>query len=460
VASVRLAAAWSLTLLGTPRATAAVRNSASSDSDPRVRRACAHFLKVKSLVLADEVKRLNDKLAEFRIEAAMAVALRPVRKTVPHMARSALCDPDAHVRMAALSGLAREGSKRSLEAIKLAMFRDASDDVRRFAMMLHVLVGWEEPEPDKTVASKETASWMSDAEDPLAAERRREAEKRKVEEAKRKAKAQAKPRCPIGDCHGVRVMVGASALFMRRFEVNVGDKGRAVDGEPMNSTPVAGLGLGFEVYPAAFITKGWLSNFGMGLRFARSFGLSWKTDKATEEVEATSITHQVIAADFIRFRFQPVRAERVPTILVRFGLHHQQFLFNDSDDLSASPVPDLTALSLVVGLGLDIPVMKAKMFIGFDYLPVLSWGELTEPTPSRSVLSPEQLGILHGYGDGSGYAMQARAGFRGPLAWKIGWHFEAIYNYYNVSYDQIGARKAEDSQDHFLSGVLYVTFAH
>ena len=461
-ASARLAAAWSLILLGTPRAKGAVQNASRSDSDPRVRRTCVGFLNVKSLNLQDQITRLSDKLGEFRLQAAQTLALRPENKTLYPMARTALCDPNAQVRMAALSGLAREGSPLANEAIRLAMFRDSADDARRFAMMLHVLVGWEEPEPDKAVASKETSSWMSDGEDPIATEKRKEEAQKKAAEEK-KAKEEATPdRCPIGDCYGVRVMVGATSLFMRRLEVDVGDVGRAVDGEPMTSTPVAGVGVGFELYPGAFFTKGWFSNIGVALRYSRSFGLSWKTDKMKDDDEATTITHQVIEADFLRLRLQPVRDERVPTINFRFGLHHQEFLFNDSDDLFASPVPDLTATSLVVGLGLDVPIVTAKLFFGFDYLPVLSWGEIMEPTTYRTKTSTstDPLGALRGYGVGSGYALQARAGVRGPLAWKIGWHLEASYNYYNISFDKADARKAEGSEDHFLSGVFYLTFAY
>lgn len=460
-ASVRLAAAWSLMVLGTPRSMAAVRGSSRSDSDPRVRRTCAGFLQLKSLNFKQEILKLSDKLGEFRLQAAQTLALRSDEpSTLYPLARSALCDPSAHVRMAALTGLAREGSPLANEAIRLAMFRDGADDVRRFAMMLHVLVAWEEPEPAKTVASKETASWMSDSEDPIATEKRREEAAKKVAAEKKKEEEAVPDRCPVGDCHAIRVMVGATSLFMRRLEVDVGDVGRPVDGEPMTSTPVAGMGIGFELYPGAFFTRGWFSNIGVGLRYARSFGLSWKTDKMTDKDEATTITHQVISADFLRLRWQPVRNERVPTINFRFGLHHQEFLFNDDNDLSASPVPDLTATSLVVGLSLDVPIVTAKLFFGADYLAVQSWGEIMEPTNFRTKLSTDLLGPLRGYDVGSGFAIQARAGVRGPLAWKIGWHLEAAYNYYNISFDSTSARKAEGSQDHFLSGVLYLTFAH
>ena len=460
--SVRLAAAWSLTVLGTPRSLAGVMTASTGDSDPRVRRTCVGFLKVKSLNLQDEIRLLSDKLGEFRLQAAQTLALRAdATETLYPMARSALCDPVPQVRMAALSGLAREGSPLANDALRLSMFRDSSDDVRRFAMMLHVLVAWEEPEPDRTLASKETASWMSDGEDPIATEKRKEDAARKVAEEEERRKNQTVVRCPINDCYGVRVMVGASALFMRRLEVNVGSVGRSIDGEPVQTTPVAGVGVGFELYPGAFATKGWFSNIGVGLRFARSFGLTWKTDRMTDQDEATEITHQVIAADFLRIRWQPVRSLRVPTLNFRFGLHHQQFLFNDTHDLfSASQVPDLAVMSLVVGLGLDVPIFAAKFFFGFDYLPVLSWGEIMESTETRSGSTTNQLDVLHGYGNGSGYAMQATVGIRGPLGWKIGWHIEANYNYYNITFDQLGSRLAEGSNDHFLSGALYLTFAY
>jgi HEAT repeat protein len=426
---VRLAAGWSLAVLGGPRSVKALLEVSTSDRSPRVRRGLARYLK------PGEGPAIAGDDAEAREHAAAAVGLRPAGAAKRHLARAALCDPAAAVRAAALQGLARDGSELSLGTLRLAIFRDPSDEVRRVAMMMYVLVGWKDEGPATAqVTSKETAAWEGkDAEVPEDLTKKPAAGETPVV---RKQAEPPTPRCPAG-CRALRLRAGPSMLFTRDFGVDNPD--RNIDTIGMTSTPVAGFAVGAEVYPAAWWTRGWLANVGLGFGYQRYFGLSWKADNELDTSHA--ITFQTWSIDFLRLRYQPVRGEALPTLYLRFGIRHQDVLMNDEEPDAGAHIPDLSATSVDLGLAARIPVGFLDLSLGFDYLPVTSWGEIVE--------SPQ-------YGEGGGWGLMATAGLGGQLSERIELAAEARYTRYAVSFDRSpdAQRKADGAVDQYVSGLL------
>jgi HEAT repeat protein len=432
---VRLAAAWTLVLMGTSGARMALQRASHKDHSPRVRAAASTYLAIQQVRIEDQLARLSDPSADVRQQAAETLSLRPTQAVQQHLIRTVMCDPQARVRNSALRGLARMATPLALTTIKLAMFRDASNMVRRTAMMLYVLVGWEdEPEVAPTVVSKETQAW-SDAEDPI------KAEEKKREAAEKKRKAAEKPArkwCPTG-CEALRLGVGVSSLFYR--DLGYDNPADPLDRNNISTTPVAGFSVAGEIFPGAFVNESFWANFGLGFRYARYFGLQWNTANTSETKHG--VTHQTYAVDFLIFRIQPLRKATVPTLYTRLGLHNMTFSFDESS--ATAHVPDTSMTSFLVGLGARIPVMSAYMQLGMDFLPSPGWGEITSDD---------------NYGPGSGWGFVAIAAFGGPLGKWMGWRAEVNYTRYMLEFERglAATRKADGAVDNYIHGSLSLLF--
>lgn len=464
---VRIAAAWALVLIGGGgQAESALKAAAAGDRDPAVQRMVKSFLGAAQTDPAALARDLANPSTAARRVAAMTLALRAGTGQIAHFLRSAMCDRDPYVRKAVLLALGRTGHDLGIKAIRLAMARDADEEVRRLAMMVYVLVGWEDaPEfAPTTKATKETAAWdAKDTEDPLEQEqRRREAEAAARRKAQKKVEKE-KEWCPLG-CKAFVVRLGPASLFLRNYGVTPGDDGDEIDEQGITTTPVAGIDVGGEIYPATFFTRGWLSLFGMAFHYTHYFGLSWKVAQPSGALidttdDSVGITHQRVSVDFLRVRFQPVRSQRVPTLIPRFGLRYLQFAMNDEQGdrgFGASHIPDVSITALAVGLLVDLPVTTVKARVGFDYLAVTSWGEITE----RSIRDEEDKAYvdLAGFGEGSGWGFAVTAGLRGWFTSYLGWELDLDFARYMLSFDGNGGRKAESAADQYFSGRAYLTF--
>ena len=430
--NVRVAVAWTLVLLGKKRGEAAMRIAADNDSSPRVQQAIKAYLAIASANANALLRELSDTDAAKRRHAAAMLSLRPTKTVRAGLVKTALCDPDTSVRAVALRGLARGGDPLSLTTIKLLMFRDPAVDVQRVATMMYVLVGWEEAAGSEPKVVTKTR-W--DTEDP---NKQKHATIVKKEEA---AKKMPEVRyCPLG-CRALQARVGGGSLFVRNYSVE--NPTNDIDGEGLTSLPVGGFNLGVEVYPATWFTKSWLSNFGMGLSYAQYFGLQWTTKNDPDTV--TDITHQVFTVDFLRVRWQPARRKRVPTLYGRFGLRYMGFSMND-EDVPEAHIPDISATSLSVGVAMSLPIRSSHLLIGIDYLPMMSWGEVTEDDE---------------FGSGSGMGLLGTVGFGGPFSKLLGWRVELTYTLYLLELDRvdISTRRLADSVvDMYFHGRFSLTF--
>jgi HEAT repeat protein len=138
---VRLAAAWALVLMASQRAEAALKKAAAEDPSEEVRLTARKYLVIDKVSLDDLLKQLEDDSAQVRQDAAEALSLKPRGRTLYPMVRAAMCDPEPAVRKAAMRGLARMGNPLAKTAIRVAMTRDPSKDVRRVAYMMYILAG-------------------------------------------------------------------------------------------------------------------------------------------------------------------------------------------------------------------------------------------------------------------------------------------------------------------------------
>ena len=433
-ADVRIAVAWTLVLLGKKRGEAALRIAVDNDSSEDVRKAIRAYLDIGKADLDSLISGLSSTDPGQRRMAAASLALRPVKRVRPHLVKSALCDPETAVRAVALRGLARGGDPLSLTTIKLLMFRDPAPDVQRVATMMYVLVGWEEAAgPEPRVALKKKARW--DTEDPN--KQKHVTLVNKEVEAK---KVKITPSCPLG-CRALQARIGGSSLFVRNYSVE--NPASTMDDEGLTSLPVAGFNLGVEVYPATWFTKNWLANFGIGLSYAHYFGLQWKTTNDPDIVN--DISHNVFTVDFLRVRWQPARRARVPTLYGRFGLRYMGFHMND-EDVPEAHIPDVSATSLSLGLAMKVPIKSAHLLIGIDYLPMMSWGEVTEDSE---------------FGGGGGMGLLGTVGFGGPFSKLLGWRVELTYTLYLLELDRVqgfSTRLADSIVDMYFHGRFSLTF--
>ena len=138
---VRLAAAWSLALMGLERGMLALKKAAAKDESTKVRLTARKYMIIDKVSLDDLVKQLRDEDAKVRQDAAEAISLRPKRRVLNELIRSSLCDPEHQVRISAMRGLARVANKLARTAIQVAQSRDPSKRVRRVAYMMYILAG-------------------------------------------------------------------------------------------------------------------------------------------------------------------------------------------------------------------------------------------------------------------------------------------------------------------------------
>ncbi len=430
---VRIAVAWALVLLGKKRGEAAMRIAVDNDSSEKARKAIRAYLDITKADVDALVKGLSSADSAERQQSAASLSLRPTKAVRPHLVKSALCDPDTSVRAVALRGLARGGDPLSLTTIKLLMFRDPAPDVQRVATMMYVLVGWEEAAGPEQRVAKKKARW--DTEDPN--KQKHAVLVKKQQEAAHKP---VTPSCPLG-CRALQASVGGSSLFVRNYSVE--NPANTMDEEGLTSLPVAGFNLGVEVYPATWFTKNWLANFGIGLSYAHYFGLQWKTNNDPDVIN--DITHEVFTVDFLRVRWQPARRARVPTLYGRFGLRYMGFYMND-EDVPEAHIPDINATSLSVGVAMKVPIRSAHLLIGVDYLPMMSWGEVTEDDE---------------FGSGSGMGLLGTVGFGGPFSKLLGWRVDLTYTLYMLDLDRVEGfttRPADSIVDMYFHGSFSLTF--
>jgi len=141
VEDVRLAAAWGLVLMAAERGEIALKKAGSKDKSEKVRLTARKYLVIDKVSLDDLVKQLTDTNADVRQDAAEALSLRPRGTILNPMIKAAVCDPEPQVRAAAMRGLARVGNPLARTAIKVALSRDPSKEVRKMAFMMYILAG-------------------------------------------------------------------------------------------------------------------------------------------------------------------------------------------------------------------------------------------------------------------------------------------------------------------------------
>ena len=430
---VRIAAAWTLVILGGEHGEAALKIAADNDASGKVRQAVQQYLKIGNADLVAMTKKLYAAGADVRQRTAAVLSLRPTKVVIPHLVTMALCDRDPAARAISLRGLARASSTLALDTLKAVLYRDPSAEVRRAAVLMYVLVVLKEtPEVFPEVVEEV----KPDTEDPLRAKPPTVVKKHKPKSTE--------PACPL-KCKALQIRVGPSSLFTRSLTVdNSRPRFYEDDEDGMTSTPVAGVDIGLDLYPATWFTKNWLSNVGIGASYSRFFGLRWNT--ASDEDAIYDMTHEVFTLDFIKVRWQPARRPGVPTLHARVGLHYLNLLMNDEDASDAYIIPDISATSLSLGVAIEIPIKSGYLMAGFDYLPTMSWGE---------VMKDEEFGL------GDGWGIKATIGIGGPFNNLLGWRLDLIYTHYAMDLDRANtdaARNADGIIDMYFHGRASLTF--
>jgi hypothetical protein len=303
-------------------------------------------------------------------------------------------------------------------------------------------LSWEEsapppamPERNVAAALPDTNAWENDdTENPL----NRPKKTRKGQVAVVKAKPQT-PRRAEG-AHALRLGAGPAFLFRRNYGVY--EAARPMDAQGWKTSPVAGIALSGEVFPAAWFTKGWASNIGLGLAYSRYFGLTWKMNNDPEEHSAT---HQVLSVD-LRGRYRLPIGRRHLLFSAHFGYRYLGFTMNDTAEVRAV-VPDVTFSSLDLGAAIGFSVLPKWLTISarFSYLPVLDRGEIA---------------TAEEYGSGTGGGMVFGGSVSGAIAGPVGWQLDFDYARYAIVFDDPAAtRQAEMARDRYISSILSVTYA-
>lgn len=138
---VQLAAAWSLVLMGSEKAEQALKKAAEKSKSEKVRLTARKYLIIQKVSRDDLMTQLQDEKASVRQDAAEALSLMANRKVVHALVRTTLCDSESGARAAALRGLARIRTPLARTVIRVAMTRDLDPNVRRIAMVMHILAG-------------------------------------------------------------------------------------------------------------------------------------------------------------------------------------------------------------------------------------------------------------------------------------------------------------------------------
>lgn len=303
----------------------------------------------------------------------------------------------------------------------------------------------EKVHPDDVVAAVE------DTEDPLSRKPRKRSRRTRA-----RVKKKAKRRGRVEGWHALRLGVGPGILFRRnfRFYNASADKAKvspaALDKmtEGWKPPTVGGLALDAEFYPGAWLGKGWAGRFGLGVSYERYFGISWRADN---DPTSHAATHQSVSVD-LRARYQILDRPWLPLVYVIFGFNYLQFAMND-DETKENMFPDVEYASLDLGVGGEVGLVPQWLHLAgwFHYYPVLSRGEIAEPT---------EWGAAYGGGWRAGGAL------RGKLWGPLGWRFEFDYSSYLVSFKQLEDEKdmrkgnADKARDSYINGVLFVTFVN
>ena len=307
-----------------------------------------------------------------------------------------------------------------------------------------------EPEPEPEDPGPEVAA-VEDTEDPLSRKfkpgRKR---KRRAAIIRKKAKARGRPE----GRHAVRLSVGPSFLFRRNFRfynVYGMTAGHTKEPTPLmegwQTSPVGGLAVDAELYPGAWLTKGFGGNVGLGLSYNRYFGLSWRM---ANDPESHTATHQTLAVD-LRARYQLLKIPRLPLVFLTFGFQYAEFSMNDGE--KQAMFSDVAYSSLDIGGGGEVGIVPRWLHLSawFHYLPVLGRGEITESTE---------------WGAGSGGGWNVGGALRGQLYGPVGWRFRFDYTNYLVKFKQLPEEngtvkgRAEKAKDRYITGLLYVSFVN
>jgi len=295
------------------------------------------------------------------------------------------------------------------------------------------------PEQTTTAALPEPNAWeANDGENPLLQSSRRRAKARAT------ATVKASPVAARGraeGAHAVRLGVGPALLLRRNYRVY--DAATERDAQGWKTTPVAGLAVEGEIFPAAWITDGWASNIGLGLSYSRYFGLTWRNNGDPEDHMAT---HQVFAAD-LRGRYRHQLGSRTLVVGVHAGYRQSTFVMNDGEGRSI--IPDVSFIGLDLGATAQITVIPRWLTVSgrFSYLPVLQQGEIVDASE---------------YGPGAGGGMLFGGTLGGGVFGPVGWCLNVDYARYVVSFDgdPSSARHAAKAADRYLTSVVSLTYTN
>lgn len=139
--AVRLAAAWALVLMGNKGSEKALHRAAKDDPSERVRLAARKYLVIGKVSPDDLKQQIMSKDKQVRADAAEALSLRATRDVQYHLIRAAMCDPVAHVRSAAMRGLARIATPLARTVLDTATARETDKQVKQTALVMYILAG-------------------------------------------------------------------------------------------------------------------------------------------------------------------------------------------------------------------------------------------------------------------------------------------------------------------------------
>jgi len=285
-------------------------------------------------------------------------------------------------------------------------------------------------------APPEPNAWEgNDQENPLASRHRRS-------RVRASATVSARPEAVRGRAsHAVRLSAGPAFLLRRNYSVYEAAVPR--DAQGWKTTPVAGLALDGELFPAAWFTQGWASNIGLGLSYSRYFGLSWRNDGDPEDHTAT---HQVLTAD-VRGRYRHEFGPRALVVSGHFGYRRLTFAMNDG--ATPAVIPDVALSSLDMGLEAQMDLLPRWIALSarFSYLPTLGRGEIVQNGE---------------YGAGSGTGLLFGGAASGQIMGPVGWNLSMDYTRYTVVFDgdPTASRHAAKARDRYLTSVLMLTYTN
>ncbi len=306
-----------------------------------------------------------------------------------------------------------------------------------------------DPEPEPVVAG------VADTEDPLA---RSKKQRRRRRGRRATVKKKSAPTGRVEGRHALRLATGPSFLFSRNFRFYPNCQPpcdiTGIDKNTSNTlqtgwqtSPVGGIAVDAELYPGAWLTKGFGGNVGLGVSYARYFGLSWRM---AGDPDSHTATHQTIAVD-LRARYQILDRPWLPLVFLMFGFQYSEFSMNDG--AKDAMFSDVAYSGLDIGAGGEVGLVPRWLHFSawFHYYPVLSRGEITK--------SDE-------WGAGTGGGWNLGGALRGKLWGPLGWRFEFEYTSYVVNFknlpEESGMVKgnAYKARDRYITGLLFVSFVN